>query len=238
MPGLMPYRVRVSKRARQPSVAVCVYEGITVTLPRGFDERRVPRLLNTWRPWIERQLRRAEELRRSLTLESLDPLPTTVRLAALDRSWRVVYKTARGGGARATEAAHELKVTGPDRDTQGQRRALRRWLARRGRSLLEPWTRDLAAQHGFSYRKLTIRGQRTRWGSYSSSGTLSLNYLLMFLEPELVRCVLLHELCHTRYMSHGPRFHGLLGKLEPNYAALDKRINQAWHAVPAWAWQK
>ncbi|RMF95853.1 MAG: M48 family peptidase, partial [Gammaproteobacteria bacterium] len=76
-----------------------------------------------------------------------------------------------------------------------------------------------------------------RWGSYSSTGTLSLNYLLLFLEPELVRCVMLHELCHSRYMSHGPRFHALLRRLEPDCAALDERINSAWQGVPRWAWR-
>ena len=234
----MPYRVRVSGRARRPSVAVCVYDGITVTLPTGFDERRVPRLLKTWRPWIDQQVRKANDLRRSLPPDSLEPLPSTVRLAALNRSWIVVYRAATTGPVRLTEAVQELRISGPDREPDDQRRALRRWLARRARALLEPWTAQLAAEHGFGYNKLTIRGQRSRWGSYSSTGTLSLNYLLLFLEPELVRCVILHELCHTRYMSHGPRFHGLLRRLEPNYAELDARINEAWHAVPFWAWQK
>ncbi len=209
-----------------------------MTLPRGFDERRVPRLLKTWGPWIDQQVRKAEGLRRSLPDDALQSLPATIRLAALDRQWAVTYQKSDKRHARVVEAGDDLRVTAPDQEAKTQQRVLRRWLARRARRLLEPWTEQLASRHGFSYQKLTIRGQRTRWGSYSSSGTLSLNYLLLFLEPELVRCVLLHELCHTRYMSHGPRFHGLLRRLEPDYAALDDRINQAWHTVPRWAWQK
>ena len=238
LPELPPVSLRVSARARRPSVSISVHDGIVIAIPRGFDERRVPQLLREWRPWIEHQLRRLERHRQALPPGTLDPLPSRIRLAAIDRHWDVYYRQRPGTRTAVREQADTLRVSGPGAEVQASRIALRGWLARRARRFLAPWLAELAQAHGLSYRRIAIRGQRTRWGSYSSGGTISLNYQLMFLDRELVRCVLLHELCHTRWMSHGPRFYGLLARLEPDYAALDRRINEAWDRIPAWARQR
>ena len=85
-----------------------------------------------------------------------------------------------------------------------------------------------------TYGKLSVRGQRTLWGSYSSSGTLSLNYKLLFLPPELVDYVVLHELAHTRHMDHSRAFWRLLDKMIPGARDLDDQVNDAATLVPRW----
>ena len=84
------------------------------------------------------------------------------------------------------------------------------------------------------YRRLTVRGQRTLWGSYSSSGTLSLNYKLLFLPSELVDYVVLHELAHTRHMNHSRAFWRLLERMAPGARQLDQRVNDEARRVPRW----
>ena len=64
----------------------------------------------------------------------------------------------------------------------------------------------LAAQHGFSYNRVTIRCQKTRWGSCSAKNNISLNRQLVLLPGYLIDYVLLHELVHTRVKNHGPLF--------------------------------
>lgn len=229
--------VRVSKRARHASVSVCAIEGIVITLPKKFDQRRVPALLMEWRPWLERQLRKIEKQREAMPAHLLAAVPARISLPSIGRNWTVSYRYS-DADLRLREHDNTLILTGRTSDAQACRKSLRRWLAQRAREALAPQLAALAEQHGLDYQRLTIRGQRTRWGSYSTSGTISLNYLLMFLEPELVRCVLLHELCHARYRGHGPRFYGLLGKLEPDYQELDTRLDTAWVTIPAWAWRR
>jgi len=68
----------------------------------------------------------------------------------------------------------------------------------------------LAARYNFSYSRLSIRNQKTRWGSCSGSNSISLNQKLQFLPDSLIEYVLLHELAHTVEKNHGPRFWKIL----------------------------
>ncbi len=72
---------------------------------------------------------------------------------------------------------------------------------------------QLAAQHGFSYKKLTIRNTRTCWGSCTADNSINLSLHLMHLPDHLIDYIILHELCHTVHKNHGPRFWKLLDEL-------------------------
>ncbi|OGO20080.1 MAG: hypothetical protein A2Z15_09025 [Chloroflexi bacterium RBG_16_50_11] len=84
--------------------------------------------------------------------------------------------------------------------------------------------RQLAKLHGFTYNKVSIRNQRTRWGSCSSKGTISLNIKLVALPQELSDYVMLHELVHTRIHNHSKKFWKELDKYVGNGKAKAKRL--------------
>jgi predicted metal-dependent hydrolase len=83
---------------------------------------------------------------------------------------------------------------------------------------------QLAKQHGFTYSKVSIRNQRTRWGSCSGKGSISLNMKLVALPPELLDYVILHELVHTRIHNHSKRFWKELDKYVGNGKAKAKSL--------------
>ena len=83
---------------------------------------------------------------------------------------------------------------------------------------------ELAAQHGFEYKKVFIKNSLTRWGSCSSLGNINLNLRLVTLPTELQDLVMLHELCHLKYMNHGPQFHALLESVCPGHRALARQL--------------
>ena len=70
---------------------------------------------------------------------------------------------------------------------------------------------------GVDYGRITIRNQRSRWGSCSSAGNLNFNCLLMELPDEVIDSVVVHELCHRKHMNHSPKFYAEIEKVFPKY---------------------
>lgn len=80
-----------------------------------------------------------------------------------------------------------------------------------------------------------MRWQRSRWGSCSPSGTISLNTQLLFLPAPLAEYVLLHELCHTVNLDHSAAFWARVGMHEPGHRRLKRELRDVgWGHVPAW----
>lgn len=74
-----------------------------------------------------------------------------------------------------------------------------------------------AKKIGVTYNKITIRCQKTRWGSCSSKGNLNFNCLLVLLPDEIIDSIVVHELCHIKQMNHSARFYAEIDKVFPNY---------------------
>ena len=83
---------------------------------------------------------------------------------------------------------------------------------------------ELAQLHNFVYNRVSIRKQKTRWGSCSSKNNINLNMNLLHLPPELMDYVLLHELVHTRVKNHGKDFWNELDTVVPNSRQVDRKL--------------
>lgn len=224
------YRWRRSTRAKQLQVRITPWQGIEVVIPTHTSKERVRAFLARQRQWIRSTW---SEMQAQLT-DADQELPRELDLQALGEHWQVHYRHGTATGVRIGTAGRSLIVQHAGADDSRCRAALRRWLTRRARVYLEPQALRLGALMQAGYRRLQIRGQTSRWGSCSSNGTLSLNYKLLFLEPRLVRYLLVHELGHARVLSHSPRFWKLVARYEPRWRELDRELGEAWRDVPAW----
>lgn len=84
--------------------------------------------------------------------------------------------------------------------------------------------KELNVHYQFSYRRVSVRNQKTRWGSCSKTGTLSFSYRLLFVPPEVRDYVLVHELCHVKEMNHSARFWRLVEETVPQYKLLRRQL--------------
>jgi predicted metal-dependent hydrolase len=233
---LEDFSVRVGPRARRVRLVMSGHDGLIVVVPRGFDRGRVPAIIEANKAWIERARRRVAAQRRLVPAQP-SRLPERIVLSATDEEWQVQYRhapDAKGVGVWASPEELRLVVRGRVEDAEACRDALSRWLARRARAALVPRLSRLAADNGLWFDRVTIRHQRSRWGSCSRRGTISLNARLLFFSPDLVDYVLLHELCHTVEMNHSPRFWRVLEEHCPGSAGHRRRLRSAREFVPYW----
>jgi predicted metal-dependent hydrolase len=203
------YTVRRSDRARRVRITVEATRGVEVVLPRRAAERDAAAAVRELRPWIERRLREVGDQRAAVAArgDTVPYLGTTLALVTEPRRTRV----ARRG--------HTLLT--PDGEAQAP--ALERWYRRMAKLEIEPRVELAAARTASSYTRLSIRGQRTRWGSCSAKGALSFNWRLLLAPEQVLDYVVWHEVCHLQAMDHSPRFWALVAANCPDY-----REHAAW----------
>ena len=90
-------------------------------------------------------------------------------------------------------------------------------LAEQAKQIIPARVKDYAERIGVSYGRITIRNQRTRWGSCTAKGNLNFNCLLMLAPPETLDSVIVHELCHRKEMNHSKRFYAEVLSVFPEY---------------------
>jgi len=198
------YRVRRSDRARRVRVSVDLERGVEVVLPRRSPESAAAAAVVQLGPWIERRLAETREVRATLVARG-DTVPY------LGTSLALSYEPGR---SRVHRRGDVLLVPAGDDDA---RRALERWFRRAARAEIAPRLEAAAAALGVGYGSLTIRNQRTRWGSCSARGALSFNWRLLLAPEPVLDYVVWHEACHLCVMDHSPSFWSLVREHCPGY---------------------
>ena len=101
--------------------------------------------------------------------------------------------------------------------------------------MLGDWLTMLSEELSIPFNRLTVRRQKTLWGSCSSKKNINLNRNLLFLEPSMVRYVLVHELCHAKRPDHSAGFWDLLEQYVQGARTISKKTKKAGEEVPQWA---
>ncbi len=197
-------------------------DAIHVSIPPGTSEREVRGAI--------------EKLRYKLLLSR-----EKHEMPLIDLNYRIdteYFKLSLVSGNREKFLSHselgEMRIICPP-DADFRNEELQKWLRkviveglrRNAQIILPPRLYRLAGKYGFSYGKLKINTSRSRWGSCSAQGNINLSSYLVLLPGHLIDYVLLHELCHTREMNHGPGFWKLMDEVTDHKAQwLRKELRQ------------
>ncbi len=234
MSSLPAYTLRVSARARQVRIEVSVRHGLVVVVPKGFARSRIPAVLQGSQGWIEKALSRLGQ-GAAAVMAPPPELPRQIALRAIGEDWIVQTKASEEPWVRASEAGTGiLLVSGGVSHVPACLHVLRFWLQRKSHQRLVPWLRQISLDEGLPFERALVKRQRTRWGSCSGRGTISINQNLLFLPRHLVSYVFIHELCHTIHLNHSREFWATLRAREPSYEALRTELRKASQWVPAW----
>lgn len=227
------YELKVSARAKRASLKVVPGRGVVVSIPKRFPRAQVAAFVESNRAWINESLAKIE----ANTPEHFRNWPPhTLPLSAVNLQLLLTYTSERDMGdvGQSDLSEYHLNIASPVDDKEAVASEIAGYLKQIARSVLPPLLASHAHLHKLSYKRVSIRGQRTVWGSYSSSGTLSLNYKLLFLSRELVDYVLLHELAHTVHLDHSEAFWQRLRQMSINARGLDRKLSKAGSQVPPW----
>jgi predicted metal-dependent hydrolase len=144
---------------------------------------------------------------------TISPAPPATRMTGeLPYLGGTLCLVAQPGRARAHRRGERLFVPAGD-----ARPAIERWYRRAARAEIRERLDRAVATAGVSYRDLSIRAQRTRWASCSSTGHMSFNWRLLLAPESVLDYVIWHEVCHLSILDHSPRFWALVERRWPRY---------------------
>jgi len=225
-------QIRRSLRAKRLRVSISPVGNIEVVAPKNVSTRDVQHFISSKYNWISHKKQQIES-RRSAELN--DAMPSAVLLPAINEQWEIIYNQGSlktGIQEKVVTNRDVLRLNIENEDQVHQ--LLKRWLTQKAVSTLLPWLKKISTETGLDYSAASVRGQKTRWASCSSRKNISLNRCMLFLKPQQVRYLMVHELCHTKQMNHSRRFWDLVGQHVPDYRLQEKIVNETCYQLPRW----
>lgn len=200
------YALRRSKRAKNIRITVGD-DGVVLTLPDRVAERHGHAFVRERSDWIAKTLSKIEAADDIVASRALSD-GSCVPFLGRDLTLRIL--SGPSGRVTLKEASGELWVRVPDDRRETVAAALERWYRRQAKTIFTERTDAVVARNGTSYERIAVRDQKTRWGSCSTSGTISFNWRLLLAPEEVLDYVVEHEAAHIEVRDHSANFWALM----------------------------
>ncbi len=216
---IIPYKLRYSKKARYLRIQINSSNELEVILPRGCKISDAEKFIVQKSKWVRNHLKEKkieEEKFLFLGKEIIVRQEFDLFLTAHKISFRKAIDPGKN---------EVLSIVSPPENNVKLNSIYDFWLRKQAELYIIKRTGELAESLNFSINRVSIKGQKTRWGSCSNKKNLSFNFKLMKFRKEIIDYVIIHELCHLKEMNHSKKFWNLVEKYCPHYKALRKELN-------------
>ena len=221
------FSLRQSGKAKRLLFKPSIRYGFEIVLPRFYNDNWVLDSVKQSKTKIQQRLAEIKEARKELK-------PTLITLRSTGDSWQVIYGNTNDIDFEAvTETSTTLSIPEKRGEVFWTAILLQKWLHQKALEYLPSRLKVLSTNLNLSYNRVSIKKQKTRWGSCSIKGNINLNRNLMLMPPEVVDYVLHHELVHLKFLNHSSQFWQELGILFPQYKKGIEGLKG--HRIPEWA---
>lgn len=221
------WSVRYSPRRQTIQLRIVAAGTVEFLAPAGTSADQLEQVLRDKTFWILRHLQRLEQIA-DCTANSVlahgatllyQGVPHSLLLLADGRKKTVVTRE------RGAIAVHLTELIGYANDPSVAQ-ALRKWYSEQAQARLLERTRYWAANIGVHPARVTLRDQKTRWGSCSSRGAINFNWRIIMAPPSVLDYLVIHELCHMLHPNHSPKYWQEVSRWCPDYALHRRWLRQ------------
>ncbi|MDH3325108.1 MAG: M48 family metallopeptidase [Gammaproteobacteria bacterium] len=228
---LITYTIRISTRAKRLHIKINRLAQVEVVSPPKVTKAEIDSFVQSNILWIERHTNRILADHKQDETSSIDP-PGEIYFPLLEQTYHVRYLPDSEHNKFTIKDSVVNVFFDCDEEKRNQ---LQKFIQRIAKLELPEMLDKISDDVNLPYNRVFIKAQKTRWGSCSSKKNINLNRNLLFLKPEQVEYLMVHELCHTVHLNHSPRYWKFVSSFIPGYKEIDKSLRKATSKVPLWA---
>lgn len=209
---MIAYTHKTHPRSRSIKIKVEANGEVVVVTPKRFSQRAVDRFVSEQQSWIEAQIQKIQQKKQFTETD------TTICIFGNKYQKKFVQDENITAGISIHNSSFIIN-TPPHRhlDKKQQQDKIDRFLRNTAEKYIVPRTHQLGEKMSTTFGKITLRQQKTRWGSCSSKGNLNFNWRLVHAPTHIIDYVIIHELAHRTHLDHSTAFWNLVEKYDPDY---------------------
>lgn len=220
---MFDYITQVNKRSKRIKLQYCTYRGLIISSPKKLSQKRLDSICIDHQDWIQNQQEKHP-------IKTVEQQPKQLNLYALEKNYHLTFIINNKN--KVIETDDNLEIQGLTKEQQINN--LKNWIRKQAQQLFLQQIENWSAKTQLNYSKLSVRSQKSRWGSCSSTGTISLNDQLLFMPSSVLDYIIVHELCHTVHPNHSARYWALVNSHYPNYQQQEVLLAQYAKEIPSW----
>lgn len=205
------YTLKKSKKAKHIRMQISFASGLEVIIPQRMSLWEAENFIFRKKDWIEKHISRLDRK------EGFFYFGKQIEIIQNPDLTKDFYD-----GLIISDAKLYCKCSGLNEEQLQQ--VFEFWLYKKAKKFLPERVKEIAMENGFNYNLVSIRRQKSRWGSCSARKTISLNFRLMMFEKKVIDYVIIHELCHLKEMNHSKKFWNLVQSILPDYNIYRKKL--------------